>query len=33
MATFDIDNPNWSAVTNLLKRLQTVPLDRLYKKR
>jgi len=32
METFDIDNPQWSAVTNYTEALTNVPLNRLYNK-
>ncbi len=32
METFDIDNPQWSAVTNYVEAFTNVPLNRLYKK-
>ena len=32
METFDIDNPQWSAVTNYTESLTNVPLNRLYNK-
>jgi hypothetical protein len=32
METFDIDNPQWSAVTNYVEATTNVPLNRLYNK-
>ena len=32
METFDIDNPQWSAVTNYTEAITNVPLNRLYNK-
>jgi len=32
METFDIDNPQWSAVTNYIEATTNVPLNRLYNK-
>jgi len=32
MSNFDIDNPQWSAVTNYTEALTNVPLNRLYNK-
>jgi len=32
MSTFDIDNPQWSAVTNYTQALTNLPLNRLYNK-
>ena len=32
METFDIDNPQWSAVTNYVESITTVPVNRLYQK-
>ena len=32
MATFDIDNPQWSAVTNYVEGTTTLPVNRLYQK-
>ena len=32
METFDIDNPQWSAVTNYTEAFTNVPLNRLYNK-
>jgi hypothetical protein len=32
MTTFDIDNPQWSAVTNYIEATTNVPLNRLYNK-
>jgi len=32
METFDIDNPQWSAVTNYVQTFTNVPLNRLYNK-
>ena len=32
MGTFDIDNPQWSAVTNYIEATTNVPLNRLYNK-
>ena len=31
METFDIDNPQWSAVTNYVQTFTNIPLNRLYK--
>ena len=32
METFDIDNPQWSAVTNYVESITTAPVNRLYQK-
>ncbi len=32
MTTFDIDNPQWSAVTNYVEGTTTLPVNRLYQK-
>ena len=32
METFDIDNPQWSAVTNYVQTFTNIPLNRLYNK-
>jgi len=32
MTTFDIDNPQWSAVTNYVEAITTAPVNRLYQK-
>tara|TARA_R100001377_G_scaffold66530_1_gene41776 strand:+ start:60 stop:2003 length:1944 start_codon:yes stop_codon:yes gene_type:complete len=32
MATFDIDNPQWSAVTNYVEAITTAPVNRIYQK-
>ena len=32
METFDIDNPQWSAVTNYIEATTNVPLNRMYNK-
>ena len=32
MNTFDLDNPQWSAVTNYIEATTNVPLNRLYNK-
>ena len=32
METFDIDNPQWSAVTNYVEATTNIPLNRLYNK-
>ena len=32
METFDIDNPQWSAVTNRIEAVTNIPLNRLYNK-
>jgi len=32
METFDIDNPQWSAVTNYVEAITTAPVNRLYQK-
>jgi hypothetical protein len=32
MSTFDIDNPQWSAVTNQIEAVTNVPVNRLYNK-
>ena len=32
METFDIDNPQWSAVTNYIEAGTNLPLNRLYNK-
>ena len=32
MDTFDIDNPQWSAVTNYVQTFTNLPLNRLYNK-
>ena len=32
METFDIDNPQWSAVTNYVEGFTNAPLNRLYNK-
>ena len=32
METFDIDNPQWSAVTNYVEGFTNLPLNRLYNK-
>ena len=32
METFDIDNPQWSAVTNYVEAVTTAPVNRLYQK-
>ena len=32
METFDIDNPQWSAVTNYTEAFTNIPLNRLYNK-
>ena len=32
METFDIDNPQWSAVTNYVEATTNVPVNRLYNK-
>ena len=32
MQTFDIDNPQWSAVTNYTEGFTNLPLNRLYQK-
>ena len=32
METFDIDNPQWSAVTNYVEAITTAPANRLYQK-
>ena len=32
MTTFDIDNPQWSAVTNYIEGTTTLPVNRLYQK-
>ena len=32
METFDIDNPQWSAVTNYVESITTAPVNRIYQK-
>ena len=32
METFDIDNPQWSAVTNYVEAITTAPVNRIYQK-
>ena len=32
METFDIDNPVWSAVTNVIEGVTNIPVNRLYRK-
>ena len=32
METFDIDNPQWSAVTNYVEAITTAPANRIYQK-
>ena len=32
METFDIDNPVWSAVTNIIEGVTNIPVNRLYRK-